>query len=419
MEGARRVWGVGEELVCGMSEGVVVLGVEEASGEVGVLERAAGGWVDEKTVACFGVPSGAGVAGVGGGVVRVQVVEGGVLVGGEKVWGVGVGGCVLFATIDSAGVVVADDKNFVRTIDSNGKVIQEFCVGEQISAIASCGTKFAIATWSSDIQIWSGGAMQSKASVGDDIVRSLEVVQSDSGEVSIICGLGSGKVSIYGLFESSMLMGDNELKLRQQVIVSHEPIQLRSCGSADLLLALAGTATKIDIEELHFSSLNTSFGIRDATMWNDYVVLLSDTDELKFCSIDEATTIEVRRVERNAVPGGFTPRRIALAGRSLEEGSKESMAVLETNSSDRIQSAECADRAIISNTHQLAFPGEIACSVCFHNGLYYIGTARSEEGGAETEPRAGAIRAVSSAGSIESKIATNGMASFDSVASTY
>ena len=27
MEGARRVWGVGEELVCGMSEGVVVLGV--------------------------------------------------------------------------------------------------------------------------------------------------------------------------------------------------------------------------------------------------------------------------------------------------------------------------------------------------------------------------------------------------------
>lgn len=406
LEGVRRVWGVGESLVCGLSGGgAVVLGLDD-SGEVAVINN--GDFdCEANTVECWSVDCAKKT-------IDVQVTDREVRCDGRSVWqtpeGVSIqhavkGPTQKFAT--SSTICFAASDRVVRAIDcQSGQMLLEFAAGAEIAALAFCRapgserpTDFIVAytNWQSELKIWRGGVDVATIHLGTDLARSLAV--SIDGEVAIFfVGTGSGAAKTYAL--------GNSLELRHEVLISVEPLMLRSLPNA--LLACGGNTGAIyDETSRAFTALNLNFSVRDATVWKDYVVL-AGPDCVKFCSLDEKASVSAGDVVD--LPRGL-PRRLAMkAGRSLSYSDKGGMVVTISangdlpNSSDRVWFGDPIRGEILS------LPGEIVCSCVAHGNKYLIGTAITESDGQNpaTEPNSGRIRIVDDGGNLVGKIDTAG-----------
>ena len=380
LEGARRVWGVGDKVVVGLAGGEnVVLGMSD--GEVADVSDQMDGLmlVGEKTVECFECDEKV-----------VQVTANAVSCNGESVWTCGPGVEVLHAAISNGSrslllATTSANTRMATVIDCHsGQVITEFSLPQEPSSCAiwddrkNDGSMVCSATlWDGSILIWNDGQLRTEILGEDQMPRSVRIMQIEK-DLSIIVGTGQG------LAISWRLTG-TRLEDRQQVPIGYQPLILRDVG--EKIVGIGSSAAVL--KGTTWSMINTGANTRvfDAALWQDYLVVVVE-DEIKFWELGDRSGVQIERLKIDS-----TPRRLALGG-GERGGGRSIFSDTLVVAASRGEVDSIILRSADGNTalDEVELSGQIVCSVCASksgvNG-FFVGTAVSGE---SREPTAGCIK---------------------------
>jgi DNA damage-binding protein 1 len=385
LQGARRLWGIGDRLVVGIGEAeTMVLGMVD--GEIAELEDCHEKILStERSILVLEIES-----------AIVQVTQAKVTIDGRSIYECPSGSQILSASAaaDQNMVCLGLSNKMVMVLDTsnNGDIILEFSADNEVSSVdifldhnrnqedrSHLGITIAVATWEGSVTIWNHNDMSTISFSDEEMPRDVRIKQFGQN-VYLFVGTGQGAVI------SFRLTPDGYLEDRKKVSVGREPVILRDyqdkvTAISDKIAIISFTAQK-----LVFSSVNIGDRVFDAAYWKDFVVLAMACGEIRFATLNDSTSLHVTKVDLD----GLLPRRIAMKGSSQSNSSvstfltSASIFAPEKNG-DRIllldENLQCLDQFEVS---------EIVCSICVHNDKYFVGSAVVSAGAAE--PSKGHIR---------------------------